>query len=55
MLISALAEEAGLPMEQARVNRVLGDRAVEAGLGMNDLSAIALLLRKMSGAASSEA
>ena len=50
-LILALAEEAGVPMEQARVNRGLGDRAVEAGLGEKDLSAIALFLRKMSGVA----
>lgn len=45
-LILALADEAGVAMDQARVNRSLAGRAVETGLGNKDLSAIAVFLRQ---------
>ena len=44
-LILALAAEVGADMDQAAVNREIVERAIAAGLGRRDLSAIAELLR----------
>lgn len=45
-LILILAQEVGVRMDQARTNRSVVARAVEAGLRDEDLSAIAVLLRR---------
>jgi 3-hydroxyisobutyrate dehydrogenase-like beta-hydroxyacid dehydrogenase len=44
-LILALADEAGVPMEQAAANRRVVQAAVAAGLGDHDLSELATYLR----------
>jgi 3-hydroxyisobutyrate dehydrogenase-like beta-hydroxyacid dehydrogenase len=44
-LILALADEAGVPMEQAAANRRVAQAAVAAGLGDHDLSELATYLR----------
>jgi len=45
-LIGELAQAVGAPMEQSEANRAVVDRAVDAGLGGRDMSAIADLLRR---------
>lgn len=45
-LILDLAASAGAQMDQGETNRAVVQRAVEAGLGDRDLSAIAVLLRE---------
>jgi 3-hydroxyisobutyrate dehydrogenase-like beta-hydroxyacid dehydrogenase len=45
-LITGLAERVGAPMEQARVGLETVRRAIDAGFGQADLSAIAEFLRK---------
>jgi 3-hydroxyisobutyrate dehydrogenase-like beta-hydroxyacid dehydrogenase len=44
-LVAALAEQTGLPMEQAAANRRVVEAAVAAGLGDRDLSELATYLR----------
>jgi 3-hydroxyisobutyrate dehydrogenase-like beta-hydroxyacid dehydrogenase len=48
-LILELAREAGAPMPQAESNRAEIGRAVEAGLGSADMSALARHLREVAG------
>ena len=47
-LILALADDVGLPMKQATINRETVDEAIRAGLGEHDLSALAVHLRALS-------
>jgi 3-hydroxyisobutyrate dehydrogenase-like beta-hydroxyacid dehydrogenase len=49
-LILELADEAGAPMPQAESNRAEIGRAIEAGLGSADMSALARHLRDVAGA-----
>lgn len=45
-LITALADRVGAPLEQAKVTEEIVRRAIEAGLGDSDLSAVAVHLRE---------
>jgi 3-hydroxyisobutyrate dehydrogenase-like beta-hydroxyacid dehydrogenase len=47
-LILGLADDVGLPMKQATINRETVDEAIRAGLGEHDLSALAVHLRAIS-------
>jgi 3-hydroxyisobutyrate dehydrogenase-like beta-hydroxyacid dehydrogenase len=47
-LILGLADDVGLPMKQATINREAVDEAIRAGLGEHDLSALAVHLRAIS-------
>jgi 3-hydroxyisobutyrate dehydrogenase/2-hydroxy-3-oxopropionate reductase len=44
-LAAALADRVGAPLTQLAVNRAIVDRAIEAGFGGSDLSALAVYLR----------
>lgn len=46
-LILGLADDVGLPMKQATINRETVDEAIRAGLGEHDLSALAVHLRTL--------
>ncbi|HYZ12867.1 MAG TPA: NAD(P)-dependent oxidoreductase [Actinomycetota bacterium] len=47
-LILGLADDVGLPLKQAMINREAVDEAISAGLGERDLSALAVHLRSLS-------
>jgi 3-hydroxyisobutyrate dehydrogenase-like beta-hydroxyacid dehydrogenase len=47
-LILRLADDVGLTMKQATINRETIDEAIRAGLGEHDLSALAVHLRALS-------
>ena len=46
-LILGLADNVGLTMKQATINRETVDEAIRAGLGEHDLSALAVHLRAL--------
>ncbi len=52
-LLTALAEELGVDVAQARANQALIGRAVDAGLGDHDMADVAVHLRDLTGQGSS--